>query len=172
MNDKNTTDSSRQTDAYRTMLQRLWHGLEDIEDDVAVRLQFALEAAREKAFELGELTREEADQVAEYLKRDIESAAEYLAAEGRELSDWLKFDTELVEDRIIDMISGAINPASLQWQSLARQAEAENIWYMGEVTGPGTFECLNCAQSVSLYHIQDIPACTNCGAGQFRRISQ
>lgn len=162
---------SKNADAYSTMLQRVRHALEEIEDDVSLKFHYAVDVAREKAHELGELTKDEAEVIGDYLKRDVHDAAQYLSDESKELSDWLKFDTELVEDRLVDVLSHSINSTLPELEQLAEQARAENIWYMGEVSGPGTFKCADCDHEMQIYHIQDIPACPNCGSVQFHRVS-
>ena len=162
--------------AYGNMLERVKHGLESTEDDVATRLHYVVDAAKEKAYELGELSREEAEKIGEYLKRDIEDAAGYLSQEGKQLGDWLKFDIELVEDRLADVFKNtlehATNSATLELQQLAEEAARENLWYTGEVTGPGTLICDNCGHELNFYHIQDVPGCPKCDGTIFKRISK
>jgi len=142
---------------------------------VATRLHYVVDAAKEKAFELGELSREEAEKIGEYLKRDIQDAAGYLSQEGKQFGDWLKFDIELVEDRLADAFQNtlehATNSTSLELQQLAEAAASENLWYTGEVTGPGTLVCDNCGHELNFYHIQDVPGCPKCDGTIFKRIS-
>lgn len=161
--------------AYANMLERVKQGLESTEEDVATRLHYVVDSAKEKAYELGELSREEAEKVGDYLKRDIEDAAKYLSQEGKELGDWLKFDIELVEDRLADAFTDtlkhAINPTNIELQQLAEEAARENLWYTGEISGPGTLVCDNCGHEIHLYHIQDIPGCPKCDGTIFKRIS-
>jgi hypothetical protein len=98
-----------------------------------------------------------------------------MSQEGKELGDWLKFDIELVEDRLADMMTDAlaqaVNPTDLELQQLAEDAARENLWYTGEISGPGTLVCDNCGHEISLYHIQDIPGCPKCDGTIFKRIS-
>ena len=162
---------SKKAGAYKRMLGWVKEFVEEAEDELAPKINYAIDAAKEKATELGELTREEAEHVANYLQRDLRDAAEYLETEGKELGDWLKFDIELIEDRLLDAMSHAINTTSIELQQLSERAKQENIWYMGEVTGPGTFACDNCQHEIIFYHIQDIPACPQCGKGVFRRLT-
>lgn len=177
------TDTSNKPDsggkhanAYANMLERVKHGLESTEDDVATRLHYVVESAKDRAYELGELTREEADKIGDYLKRDIEDATNYLSQEGKQLGDWLKFDIELLESRLADMLTDtleyAVNPANLELQRLAETAAEENLWYTGEVTGPGTLICDNCGHELNFFHVQDIPGCPKCDGTIFKRISR
>lgn len=178
MNDtSNKPDSTgKQSHAYANMLERVRQGLESTEDDVATRLQYVIDAAKEKAFELGELTREEAEKVGEYLLRDMQDASGYLAQEGKQLGDWLKFDIELVEERLAEVLTEtldhAVNTTNLELQQLADTAAEENLWYTGEVTGPGTLVCDNCGHELNFYHIQDVPGCPRCDGTIFKRVSR
>jgi hypothetical protein len=169
MTDKAKT--SKLAHAYHGMLTNLKDFIDGAEDAYLPRIHYAIDAAKEKATELGEITREEAEHVAGYLKRDLQDAATYLDNEGKELSDWFKFDVELVEDRLLNLMSHAINTTALELDQLSKTAAQENIWYMGEVTGPGTFVCDKCQHEIRFYHVQDIPACPQCGEGVFHRIS-
>ena len=162
---------SKEASGYRRMLGWVKEFIEEAEDEFGPKINYAIDAAKEKASALGELSREEAERVANYLRRDLHDAADYMETEGKELGDWFKFDIELIEDRLLDLMSNAINTTSIELQQLSERAKQENIWYMGEVTGPGTFACENCQQELRFYHIQDIPACPKCGKGVFKRIS-
>lgn len=168
--------AGKQADAYANMLERVKHGLESTEDDVALKLHYVVDAAKEKAYELGELSREEAEKIGNYLQRDIQDAAGYLSQEGKEFSDWLKFDIGQIEDRLVDVLGStlehAINPANLELQQLAETAATENLWYTGEVTGPGTFICDNCSHELNFFHIQDVPGCPKCDGTIFKRVSK
>src|SRR3990172_8557090 len=65
--------------AYNRMMERVRALLDEAGHKALPTLQHRVDAAREKAVELGELTREEAEKIGEYLKRDIEDVAEYLS---------------------------------------------------------------------------------------------
>lgn len=162
---------SRLAKAYHDMLARIKDFIDEAEGEFSPKIKYAIDSAKERATELGELTREEAEHVGDYIQRDLHDAATYMDSEGRELADWFRFDVELVEDRLLELFSHAINTTSIELQQLSDSARKENLWYMGEVTGPGSFECDNCQHHICFYHVQDIPACPKCGEGVFRRIA-
>ena len=91
--------------AYEKMLERVHQALERAEQDTIPTLKRSIEQAREKAVELGELTREEAERVASYVERDMKDAAGFLSETQQELSDWLKFDLRLIENRLLEMFA-------------------------------------------------------------------
>jgi hypothetical protein len=157
--------------AYRRMLERARAAIERVERDALPRLQHRIADARERAVELGELTREEAERVGEYLRRDVEDAARYLGETGGELKDWLRFDLELVEERLVEMFGLMVDETRLELDRIAREAlDAEEL-QAGEVTGLGTLQCLGCGEELEFQAPGPIPPCARCQGTRFRRVS-
>jgi hypothetical protein len=163
------SDEQKQVHGYNRMLQRVKEYLTHTEEDLASRFHNALEAAKEKTSELGELTREESEEIAEYIKRDVHDAADYLANEGEEMRDWLRFDVQLVEAKLLDWMSHAVDTTRLEFEQWARRAEQENIWMAGEITGPGTLQCTHCNHELQFHETGKIPECPSCGKKRYRR---
>jgi hypothetical protein len=168
-NDKPKSGPEKRVHGYNRMLQRVKDYLTETEEDFANRFQHALEAAKNRTSELGELTREESEQIAEYIRRDMHDAAEYMAEEGAEMRDWLRFDVQLVEAKLLDWMSHAVDTTRWEYQQLAERARQENIWLAGEVTAPGTLKCLQCGHEQQFHETQQIPACPKCGKKRFKR---
>ena len=167
---KPTPDSeNKHTHAYDRMLTRVKDFIEEAEEEFAPKIQYALDSAKDKASELGELSREEAEKIGDYIKRDINDAAEYMASEGKELGDWLKFDAELVEDRLVDVLSHVVDTTKIEFQNLAERAKQANLWNAGEITGPGTLTCTNCGEQVIFHETREIPDCPKCDGSLFQR---
>ncbi len=162
---------NKQNTIYERMLYFVKDAVHEVEDGLSIKLQYLTDKVKQRAYELGEFTREEIDQVSDYLQRDIQDAAEYLSKEGKELQDWLKFDVELVEDRVLELLSGAINTTNIELDELSRKAQQENLWYKNETTGPGSFVCDQCGRQIQILKIQELPACADCGGEIFKRIS-
>lgn len=151
--------------AYDRMMKRAHDALEK----GALRpLEHLIETAGQTAVELGELTREESDKVAHYLRRDLHDAAIYLKRTERELGDWLRFDIELVEERIADVFAKMVDHTRMELERLAEQA-SEQDWHAGEVVGPGTLRCSGCREEVHFRETTHIPPCPKCGATTFQR---
>lgn len=157
------------TQAYERMLERSKAFLTDASHAVVPGLQKAMQAAKETAAEVGELTREEAERIGTYLKRDIDDAAEYLAEHGGELKDWLRFDVEQVESRVVDALSLLVDQTKVELTDLAQRAEHLGEWHTGEITGPGTLECDNCGEELHFKQAGHIPPCPKCRATVYRR---
>jgi hypothetical protein len=155
--------------AYDRMLERVRAFMDEAEGEFGPKIQYAIESAKEKASELGELSREEAEKIGDYLQRDLKDAADYLTSEGAELADWLRFDVELVEDRFAELLNQVVDTTKIELQQLAERAKQENIWTTGEITGPGTLTCINCGHKMSIHHTHEIPACPKCQGTMFQR---
>lgn len=159
-----TKPQERHVHAYDAMLARV----REVMHKAQPPLLQALENAQEKAVQLGELTREEADRIATYLRRDVEDAATYLGEHGDEFKDWLRFDLELVEDRVIDMFAHLVDQTRLQHELLALDA-ASSTWHTGEITGIGTLQCEACDEVLHFHKTSRIPPCPRCAGTVFGR---
>ena len=157
--------------AYNRMMERVKASLEKAEKAAAPRLRQAIDAAEEKAVELGELSREEAIKIADYLRRDLQEAGEYMAGpEGQELADWLRFDIELIEGRMLEMLLTVADQAKLDMLSFEEQLiEAANERHTGEITGPGTLVCQNCDEVLHFHKAGHIPPCPKCRGTVYQR---
>jgi len=174
MTDNNNakTDEQKHVHGYNLMLERVKEFISGTKEELTPKLVHAVDAAKEKASELGELTREESEQIADYLKRDIHDAAEYMSNEGAEMGDWLRFDVQLVEAKLLDWMSQAVDTTKLELDQLAERARQENIWMTGEITAPGTLKCMKCGHELQFKEITPIPPCPQCGKHRFKRISK
>ena len=155
--------------AYEQMLERSKSFLTEAGHKVAPKLDAAIEAAKEKAADLGELTLEESEKIAEYLKRDLHDAAEFLADDSNELRQWLRFDIELVENRIFDALSLLVDHTKVDLAEFAEQAQRFGEWHTGEITSPGTLVCKDCGEVLHFHKTGHIPPCPKCHATAYRR---
>ena len=156
------------SDAYRRMMQRAATKLREAAGAVGPSLQELLHSAVEGAVALKELTREEAEQISYFVKRDLQDAAAHLKESGKELSDWLRFDIELVEDRVLEALAPLVDHTRVELDRLAMEAELRG-WHTGEVTGPGTLFCDACGEALHFHNPGHIPPCPKCKATVFHR---
>ncbi|MDG4551096.1 MAG: hypothetical protein P9F19_16925 [Candidatus Contendobacter sp.] len=163
--------------AYRRMMERVKLRLEELEQaerDALPQLRASIEHAAEKAVELGELTREEARLIGGYLKRDLEDAGQYLTATGRDLRAWLRFDVELLEDRLLDFFQRGVDQSRLEFLTFETvETEVEPVEYRGgEITGPGTLHCKSCGEPMVFRAPAAIAPCPACGGTVFVRVGE
>jgi len=161
----------RMVDAYENMLERVDGWLKDAESAMP-ELRQGIEHAREKAVELDELTREEAQKIGAYLERDVEDAASFLVNTGAEFRGWLRFETELIENRLLEMFVGVADKTRVELESLAEQAREASTYHVGEVTGLGTLQCVTCGKEMHFHKTGRIPPCAKCHGTTFRRAEE
>lgn len=155
--------------AYRRMMERVHDTVESAESGALPTIRHSVEKARDTAVELEELTHDEAVKVAYYLKRDMQDAGRHLSESSHELADWLRFDIDRIEDRLLAVFSQVADRTQLEWLELHEELENDPPYHAGEVTGPGSLYCTACNEAVHFRHVAKIPECPNCGNGTFRR---
>ena len=165
-------DHEKLAKAYDTMLERVKALFEEASEEALPKVQHALDAAGEKAMELGELTREEVDKVSEYLRRDIVDAAEYLTGpEPKELMDWLKFDLQLIEAGVLHLFLSVADKTKLELMDIEERAYQATHYHTGEITGIGTLVCDQCGEQLKFYRTGHIPPCPKCHGTEYQRAS-
>ena len=169
MTEDNSRDRDHQVRGYERMLDRLRAFMDQAGEQGRTRLREALEAAKERTVELGELTREEADRIAGYLQRDVEEAAQYSAATDDDLRGWLQMDLQLVENWVWDRFASVADRTRLEWIELQRQLQRAAEYHTGEITGPGVLVCDACGETLSYGKPGRIPPCPKCHASVYRR---
>lgn len=152
--------------SYEQMLERIRQTLDKTEKT----LEHALSDARETAIELGELTRDEAEQVAAYVKRDLQDMAQYLEERGQDLDTWFHIDLELIEARLKELIFSVADPTRVGWAEMSTRANEGERYHTGEVSGPGTLQCVACGKQIEFHAAGRIPPCPQCHATEFRRL--
>jgi signal transduction histidine kinase len=171
-NNEPPTPEQRAIAAYNRMMERVKAALDEAEQQTLTNLRQGVDKAAEVAEELGELTRDEAQKIAAYVQRDLHDAGEYLANSGRDLRSWLRFDVELIEDRLFDLFSSVADRTRLELLELAQQAQHGPEYHSGEITGPGTLLCQACGREVPFHATAHIPPCPICHGTIFMRADE
>jgi hypothetical protein len=170
------THGNRLVRAYDRMMERVKLRLEELEqaEKAAIpRLSASIEhAAWKKRWNWASLTREEARLIGGYLKRDLEDAGQYLTATGSDLRAWMRFDLELIEDRLLDFFQSGVDQSRLDfWPLRLPETGTETELYRsGEVTGPGTLQCGECGELVVFRAPALIEPCAACAGEVFVRV--
>ena len=156
---------------YQRMLERVRSAIETAEKDTWPHLHDQIAEAKEKAVELGELTREEAEKLGDYLKRDLTDAAEFMTRTGKELREWLSFDLDVIEDRLMNMFALMVDHTREELQRLAEQARESEYLHTGEITAMGALRCTECGKEMSIHTPGNIPPCPVCQGTRFSRVA-
>ncbi len=152
--------------AYDNMIKHLHDALAD----TSKSLSHGLETAKEKTSELGGLTQEEINKISDFVKRDVEDAAYTITEKSHDsLSDWLKFDIELIENFALEAFMDVADKTRIQLAELEQRARAADTYRAGEITGPGTLVCTQCTKTIHFKTTSKIPECPDCGNKTFQR---
>lgn len=151
--------------AYDDLMGHLY----EIMDDGLHSLADALEKAKVKTHELSTLTKEDIHKVADFVERDVKDAAHSLQPDQTEnLSEWLKFDVDLIENFALSAFMDVADKTSLELAQLKRHGE-QQLYYAGEITAPGTLTCTDCGKDIAFKSTSQIPECPACSAKTFKR---
>jgi hypothetical protein len=152
-------------------LYALMGHLYEIMDDGLHSFADAIELAKAKTHAISALTVEDMHKVAEYVQRDVEDLAHVLEPKNKEeLSAWLKFDVDLVENFALEAFLGLADKTSVDLAALKRHGELRR-YYTGEISSPGTLTCMACAKPLVFTSTSIIPECHACGAKAFTRMA-
>ncbi len=156
--------------AYNDMM----HAIRDVFDmadaeTADISLQQALNRASERLVEVGDITAAEAAQISSFIKRDINDAAEYLMESSAEFTDWLMLDIEIVERKIVDLFLSVADATRVELDQLKQASTEHARYHTGEVTGPGTLECVECGKLIAYPTTSVIFRCPDCSHDIFKR---
>ncbi|GAB4261786.1 MAG: zinc ribbon-containing protein [Methylomicrobium sp.] len=152
-------------EAYNNLMKHLY----EVMDDGIHSLAHALDQAKEKTSELGGLTQEELNKVSDFVQRDVLHAAQARTdSQEEDLSEWLKFDIDLIENFALDAFMNVADKTSIELAKFKAVAEY-NTYHSGEIAGPGTFVCDQCNKEIAFKSTSEIPKCPACGADTFVR---
>ena len=169
MTKKSKAKSSRLREAYQTMLERVRERLENLRSlSVHEALQHA--NAKETAVQLEEVTLEEAETLVDFVQRDVGDAAQFLNDTGENLKRWLRFDINYIEEQLWRTFSRVADKTRVEQLTLNLRLKRGPIYRAGEVTGPGTLQCIQCGQEMSYHQVSDISPCGNCQGTDFARL--
>lgn len=153
--------------AYSELMQHLHETMEDTLHTFAE----ALEISKQKTNKDNDLTEAEMDEVSGYVQRDIEHAAHGLShqADNDSLTEWFKFDVELVEKLILDAFLSVADKTRIELEKI-KQLATKHTYHSGDITFPGTFICDECGKEIAFKTPSEIPECPKCHATTFIRI--
>ncbi len=152
---------------YDELMNHLYEALDGTLHTIAE----ALDIAKEKTAALGGHTQEEINRVADYVMRDVEHAATSpsLEEENNSLSEWLKFDIDLIENFALDAFMDIADKTRVKLAALEMDAKQYHPYQSGDIASPGTFVCDQCGKQIAFKSTSVIPDCPECQAKSFTR---
>jgi predicted Zn-ribbon and HTH transcriptional regulator len=154
---------------YDTLMEQLSSWSEKADENAGPLLINGLHDAEEFLHDLGQWTKEEVDLLGRYVKRDIHDISQNLEKNNQTLIDWLQFDVQQIEARVLEILSTMTDKTRLELNKISHMAEKENIWHTGEVTSVGTISCNKCGKELHYHKAGRIPPCPKCHNTEFIR---
>jgi rubrerythrin len=153
--------------AYSELMQHLHETMEDTLHSFAD----ALEISKQKTSQSSELSDDELDKVSGYVQRDVEHAAQDLThkADNDSLSEWFKFDVELIEKFALDAFLSVADKTRIELEKI-KQLATKYTYHSGDITFAGTFICDECGKEIAFKTPSEIPVCPSCHGKTFIRI--
>lgn len=173
MNQENNTKNSLEdatdklVNGYNTMMDKLSEWTEKADETAGPMIINGVKEAEEFLTELHQWSKEEIDLISRYVKRDLHDAASNMEVNNKSFREWLEFDLQLVEEKLLSVFSNMADQTRLELDHLK---EAANEWHTGEVTSIGTLVCMNCGKELHFHKAGRIPPCPSCSHTQFKRI--
>ncbi|WP_428356742.1 zinc ribbon-containing protein [Methyloprofundus sp.] len=160
-------NENKLTKAYNDFMEYMYEATDDTLHTIADKL----DSAKEKISEIGGLSQEEINHVADSVSRDIHHAADSLADNSNDsLSEWLKFDIELLEDFALESFLDVADKTRIELAELSQTAELYSHPYKsGQLTAPGSLSCEKCGKVIAFKSTSIIPECPECKANTFIR---
>jgi len=155
--------------AYETMYERVAEKLHKAKEQTGPLLHKFIDEARDKAVELDELTEEDAEKLTVWLKRDLDDAINHMAETNEKLTDWLGFETTVIESALLYMLLETADKTTVELLRLKQDAERPYEYHTGEVTGPGMLVCESCGEILHFHQAGKIPPCPQCHKTRFHR---
>ena len=153
------------TEAYNNLIEYLYEAMDDTLHSTAE----AIEIAKKKVHELGGLTQEEISHIGTSVSRDLDHAALNAEAKEEDLSAWLKFDIDLIENFALNSFKSLADKTRLELTKIQQQAEKYHPYETDDIVSPGTFICEKCSKEIAFKSPSKLPTCPRCAAKKFIR---
>jgi Zn finger protein HypA/HybF involved in hydrogenase expression len=78
-------------------------------------------------------------------------------------------DLQLIEDWLWDQFSKVADTTKIEFMNFQRGLTPAEVYYSGEVAGPGALRCTNCGRLLQFERVDRIPPCPECQNTEFLR---
>jgi Zinc-ribbon containing domain len=146
------------------------HHLHETMEETLNSFTDAFEVSKEKIAADHQLSEQEIEHVSNQVQRDVHHAAKNLPAHDNDsLTEWLKFDIELIENLTWDAFLSVADKTRLELAKLEQEAHVHK-YNSGDITIAGTFECEECKKHIAFKIASRIPECPTCHNHIFVRV--
>ena len=172
-NENNRPEHSPEAaEAYDHILDSLRERLDNTGSYSWNYLKEQIEEAANAEAEQNSVSDDEMEEIKAYITRDMAQFGYYLHQTGSSVASWLHFDLNSLENTVMQRLLDLGDRTRVEIELLNEQIDQQAGSYVaGEITGPGTLECLGCNEHQSLHQSGVILPCETCGGVLFQRLS-
>ncbi len=153
-------------EGYNTMMDKLSEWTEKADENAGPMIINGVKEAEEFLTELKQWSVEEVDLISRYVKRDLQDAAVKMEQENKSFLEWMQFDKQLIEEKVLSVFAGMADQTRLELDHLK---ETASELHTGEITGIGVLVCQSCAKELHFSKPGRIPPCPSCKHTVFKR---
>jgi Zinc-ribbon containing domain/Protein of unknown function (DUF2934) len=155
---------------YEKLRAKVTKILADAQDAVnADTMRHAFDKATEEMKKTGTHTAETVAKIATSLRKDMADAAAKMGPRWEAFSEKSTDLFGVWRDRSAVFLAQAADAVG-DWLQETSSRLVPPIYRAGEMVAPGTFECTQCGERLSLSTAAHLPACSQCGKLEYRRI--
>ena len=143
---------------------------EESSDKTLAALEAAIEKSRHGLEKAGELSKQESGRLKDYLRKDLEHAATRMNELKDQTKEKLEPSVKKAEDSFLNLTASLAHSASDALGRLAEWADSAAAYHTGQVTSPGTLQCLHCKKEMNFKKTGNIPPCPSCHKTDFKKI--
>lgn len=166
----NPQQQKQELAAYQQLRTHLGHLLGDLKDASAETIREAIDTARGRLRQLEEYTAETVEKAVTSVEKEMIGAGRRAGARLEHLSARTTDLLYVWRDRGSQFLARAATGIG-DWMQQASERLGEQTYRTGEIAAPGTLECSNCGERVTLETPAHVPLCPKCRKSEFRRVS-
>jgi len=75
----------------------------------------------------------------------------------------------ILEEEFWQTLGQITDKSQVEWAELGEDFQHQGYYHKGDMIGFGVLLCDHCHESLSIYHLSEVPECPQCGHGKFSR---
>jgi len=170
-NNTETKNDDRLAELYEKLAQSTRDLFEKSSDKTTSALSSAIEGARAGLEKAGDVSKQESEKLKGYLRKDLEHASTRIDEITGKTKKKVEPAVKKAEDGFLNLTSLLAHSASDAFGRLADWADSAAAYHTGQVTSPGSLQCLNCGKEMNFKKTGNIPPCPSCRKTDFKKVS-
>ena len=163
------TTNEKILSAFNHALEEFQKLMETTEQSLKPTVDEMVQNASKISRQVYALTQDESKLISDQLSKELKHLKQYLRSEGKEVSQWLDFDLQMVEDRFVEVALSAADKVWLDFKKFEEDVQNPPVYQTGEICSAGTLICTQCNKTLTFTRTSHIPPCSGCHGTHFRR---